>query len=140
MPLVSVKRKRSKKKKRTTTEMTLKENYKDIGKGWYQLLDILEAIDTATMLSPIVNIVRHNGMLQVTFAHTDNIANKFIQDSVAYKIERLSAKLCESCGKYGFRRTELPETQTLCTACFAIKYSDVSESVPLWVANQKPSH
>lgn len=120
--------------------MTLKDTYKEIGTGWHQLLEILDSIDAEDRLLPVKNLNRSNGMLVVEFGETDNHAVKFIQDAVAYKIERMSAKLCEECGKYGFRRTELPETQTLCTACFAIKYSDVSESVPLWVANQTPSH
>ena len=62
---------------------------------------------------------------------------EFILKSIEYKFERLTAKLCEYCGQYGVRRTELPETKTLCTRCYAFEYSE-RNPVPSLVANQQP--
>ena len=84
-------------------------------------------------------IERKNGMLSVIFKRTDltNETQEFILKSIEYRIERVTAKLCEECGIHGLRRTDLPIVQTLCTRCYAFKYSEINP-VPSLVANQKP--
>lgn len=111
-----------------------------MGTGWAGLLNELVAVDMELKQLPyyygIVNIHHHNGMLRVVFGPTEeqlqhetiSLGIQFITNAVAYRIERLSAKICEDCGQYGNRRTELPTTQTLCTRCFALKYSEFKDS------------
>ena len=105
---------------------TLKERYIEIGTGWSRLLDMVDEVLLYLGDKCIVtSVTRHNGMLRIEFANTTNTGQDHIQDAIAYRIERMSAKLCENCGRYGLRRTELPTIQTLCTSCYAIKYSEM---------------
>jgi hypothetical protein len=112
----------------------------NFGFGWHSLIEEVYAIqDQLSFCNGIYIIERKNGMLSVIFKRTDltNTAQEFILKSIEYRIERLTAKICEECGQYGLRRTELPFVQTLCTKCYALKYSEVNP-VPSLVANQKP--
>jgi hypothetical protein len=118
-----------------------KENIiNNFGSGWHNLIEKTYAIqDQLPFCDGIYVIERKNGMLSVIFKRSDltNEAQDFILQSVEYRIERMTAKLCEGCGKHGLRRTDLPIIQTLCTSCYAIKYSEINP-VPSLMANQKP--
>lgn len=118
-----------------------KENIiNNFGSGWHSLIEKIYAIQNQLVFCDGIYIIeRKNGMLSVIFKRTDltNQEQDFILQSVEYRIERMTAKLCEGCGQYGLRRTDLPLVQTLCTTCYAIKYSEVNP-VPSLVANQKP--
>ena len=119
----------------------IKENILNkIGSGWHSLIEEAYAIqDQLSFCNGIYVIERKNGMLSVIFKRTDltNTVQEFILKSIEYRIERLTAKICEECGQYGLRRTELPIVQTLCTRCYALKYSEANP-VPSLVANQQP--
>jgi hypothetical protein len=119
----------------------IKENIlNNFGSGWHSLIEKIYAIqDQLSFCDGIYVIERKNGMLSVIFKRSDltNTVQDFILQSVEYRIERMSAKICEECGIHGLRRTDLPLVQTLCTRCYAFKYSEVNP-VPSLVANPKP--
>lgn len=110
-------------------DMNLREIYSDIGTGWYGLLDTVSNVTQASHGDfQVTAIIRHNGMLQVTFTPLkESPGVVFIMNAVTYRIERLSARICEGCGQHGNRRTELPTTQTLCVRCYALKYSEFKD-------------
>ena len=113
---------------------------KNIGSGWYSYIDTVYNILPELSFCPGVYLIeRKNGMLHVIFSRTDltTPAQEFILKSVEYKIERLTAKVCEECGIHGVRRKDLPEIKTLCTKCYAYAYSEV-HPVPSLVAYPKP--
>ncbi len=112
----------------------------NFGSGWHSLIEKIYAIQNQlSFCNGIYVIERKNGMLSVIFKRSDltNTEQDFILQSVEYRIERMSAKICEGCGVHGLRRTDLPSVQTLCTRCYAFKYSEINP-VPSLVANQKP--
>jgi hypothetical protein len=118
----------------------LQELFPDI--GWEKLLHKLTVINTELMMLPsykgISSIERHNGMMKIVFEEVPAYHAMFvIQDAIAYKFERLSARMCEDCGQFGLRRTELKETRTLCTEHYALRYSE-EHPVPSMVANPEP--
>ena len=121
-------------------EIKKEEIINNFGTGWYNLIDKVYSIQYQLAFTTcVISVERKNGMLSVKFDRgLTSEEQQFILDSVEYRIERLTAKICEQCGKYGLRRTTLPETQTLCTACYAIKYSECNTSVPSLAANQEP--
>jgi hypothetical protein len=118
----------------------LKEKFPDI--GWEKLTEKLNRIDQEmrglACYAQIKTLERHNGMLKVVFndTHELDVAHD-IQDAIAYRFERLSARMCEDCGQFGLRRTELKETRTLCTEHYALRYSE-EHPVPSMVANPEP--
>ena len=112
----------------------------NIGSGWHSHIETIYAmLPELSFCSGVYLIERKNGMLRVIFSRTDltTPAQDFILKSIEYKIERLTAKVCEECGQYGVRRTELSTVKTLCTRCYAFEYSKLNP-VPSLVANQKP--
>jgi len=67
----------------------------------------------------VETIQRFEAMLRIKMVgSTPEI--QYILDSICYKIERDSVKMCENCGKHGFRRFDeyLPEPKCLCFACY----------------------
>jgi hypothetical protein len=109
--------------------------------GWHKLVEqVFEVEKQLPFCSGVASIERENGMLKVQYVRADtlNEYQHFILSALEYRYERLSAKVCEVCGKYGIRRTELPITQTLCIRCYALAYSDEHPSVPSLVANPEP--
>lgn len=111
-----------------------------LGTGWHNTIDQVYAVQEQLSFCPGIYLIeRKNGMLRVIYKRTDltNQAQEFILSSIEYRFERLTAKLCEDCGVFGLRRTELPEVRTLCTRCYAFAYSNI-HPVPSLVANQEP--
>lgn len=120
--------------------MTKEIALEKFGIGWHSTINtIYEMLSYLPFCSGIYLLERKNGMLRVIFLRTDltNETQQFILNSIEYKIERMTAKLCEECGVYGLRRTDLPEIKTLCTKCYALEYSNLNP-VPSSVASQKP--
>jgi len=108
--------------------------------GWHNLVEqVFEIEKQLPFCSGLTEVGRTNGMLIVRFVRADtlNEYQRFILDAIEYKFERVSAKLCEGCGQYGVRRKDLQEVQSLCTVCYALKYSEL-HSVPSLVANSEP--
>ncbi len=133
--------KKKKKQKEKEKSMINKEQViTNIGSGWHSHIETIYAmLPELSFCSGVYLIERKNGMLRVIFSRTDltTPAQDFILKSIEYKIERLTAKVCEECGQYGVRRTELPTVKTLCTRCYAFEYSKLNP-VPSLVANQQP--
>ena len=112
----------------------------NLGSGWHSLVEQVYAIQNQLSFCDGVYIVeRKNGMMNVIYSRSllTTSEQEFILKSIEYKIERLTAKVCEECGQYGVRRTELPEVKTLCTRCYAFEYSKLNP-VPSLVAYPKP--
>lgn len=112
----------------------------NLGSGWHDTVHLLyELVPHLSFCSGVYVIERKNGMLKVILSRTDLTSKEqeFILSSIEYRIERLTAKICEECGQYGLRRTNLPEVKTLCTKCYALAYSEV-HPVPSSVAYPKP--
>lgn len=103
----------------------------NIGSGWHRLIETTYAIGNQLSFSDgVESIERKNGMLSVKFLRhplTDE-TQEFILNAIEYRLERMSAKLCEGCGQYGIRRTELPTIKSLCTRCNALEYSEYKDS------------
>ena len=121
-------------------QITKEQVLNKLESGWHNLVEqVFEIEKQIPFCSGIAEINRTNGMLIVRFVRADtlNEYQRFILDAIEYKLERISAKLCEGCGEYGVRRKEIPEVQSLCTVCYAFKYSEVF-SVPSLVANPEP--
>lgn len=111
-----------------------------IDSGWHNTVELIyEVLPQLPFCSGVYMIERKNGMLSVIFSRTNltNDTQEFILKCIEYKIERMTAKICEGCGQHGLRRVNLPEVKTLCTKCYAITFSEIN-SVPSLVANQKP--
>lgn len=95
-----------------------------IGNGWKEKFN--EKLKIVFKLFPktsVDSIERYQGMLRIKLFALDK-EMQFILDSVTYKIERESAKICETCGKAGRRitdKTYLSETKCLCWKCYAIE-------------------
>lgn len=95
-----------------------------IGTGWREKFN--ERLEIAFKLFPstsVDSIQRYQGMLRIKLIAIDKDI-QFVLDSITYKIERESAKICESCGSSGRRITDktfLSETKCLCWKCYAIE-------------------
>jgi hypothetical protein len=103
----------------------------NLGPGWHSLIERVYAIqDELSFCDGISAIERKNGMLYVLFERPPLTTEhqEFILSAIEYRLERLTAKLCEDCGQYGIRRTELPTIRSLCTSCYANRYSEMTES------------
>ena len=122
-------------------QITKEQVLNKLESGWHNLVEkVFEIEKQLPFCSGIADVERANGMFKILFVRADtlNEYQRFVLDALEYKFERISAKLCEGCGKHGVRRKDLPEIQTLCTTCYALKYSEVHTFVPSLVANQQP--
>ena len=109
-----------------------------VNSGWHNLVEqVFEIEKQLPFCSGIADIGRKNGMLQVRFVYADtlNEYQRFILSSLEYRFERISAKICEKCGKYGFGRKDLKEVLTLCFTCYVLEYDTIADFVPPLVAN-----
>lgn len=119
----------------------MKENILNtIGSGWHIYIEtVYTMLPELSFCSGISSIERKNGMLQVRFSRSDLTTpeQEFILSAIEYKLERITAKICEDCGVYGLRRTELSEVKTLCTPCYAHVYSALHPT-PSLMAHSEP--
>lgn len=122
--------------------MTIKkeEALQQLNIGWHSLVETTYAAEELSFCIGVESVQRKNGMLSVKYkrAGATTEYHTFVLDSLEYKIERLSARLCEGCGKYGVRRTDLPVIQSLCTSCYALQYSEQHDIAPSLMAHQEP--
>ena len=106
--------------------------------GWNKLIDKVYAITELLTFATVAEVNIRHSMLQIIFEPTLDKHQQYVLDCIAYKIERESALTCQDCGISGVRRKALPGSPNLCTACYAIQYSDYVESVSPQVTNQEP--
>ena len=89
------------------------------GPGWHQLI-----LDAYTMMdlvpTAIICSAKHcSGMIHM-YVRTDgdNDLYQNAAEGIAWKVERLSAVICEHCGKRGKRRKEFKKILCLCNSCY----------------------
>lgn len=112
----------------------------EIGKGWNVLIEKVYSIQNKLSFAIVTSITKEHGMLKINFQDPLDNDLQYVLDCIAYRIQRQSARMCELCGAYGESRKNLPEIQYLCTPCYAIKLSDVMESMsPIQVTPINPS-
>lgn len=99
----------------------------NFGIGWRNLFE--KHLEYAITLLPdisISSVERYEAMLRIKF-YTSNEHLQYIVDSLAYRIERVSAKTCEKCGVYGLRRIDewLEEPMCLCLSCYTLMVDEI---------------
>lgn len=97
----------------------------NFGSGWRDLFEKhLEYVSTFLPDTTLSSVERYKGMLRIKFT-APNEHIQYLLDSFTYKIERDSARTCELCGNYGFRRDSewFSGQLCLCTPCL-IKHVD----------------
>ena len=116
------------------------EILKQFNTGWYTLINKAYSANELSFYNGIEFIERKNGMFCVRYIRTSEITEyqNFVFECLEYKLERMSSRICEGCGKHSIRRTDLPVIQSLCTACYALTYSEIHTTVPPKVANPEP--
>lgn len=103
--------------------MTLQEAYQYVGKGWHPLIKHYFGMmmwigdcqgPESTWVRPEVVEVGHNiGMLKIK-AECEVPLVQEMCDRLSWSIERDSARICEVCGKKGWRRKALPGAPNRC--------------------------
>lgn len=95
-----------------------KEYIKNLfGEGWQELIENAFRVVSYFPNAQICSAKRFYGMLHM-YATADDEFNLHVIEGILWKVERLSAKICEHCGKQGRRRKELKETRCLCNNCY----------------------
>jgi hypothetical protein len=102
---------------------------KDFGVGWQEAFEgRLQAVYKYFPDTTLQSAIRYLGMLRVKFTALDTDAQSML-DSITYKIERESTRICEKCGAYGRRQEEhLPEKQCLCWKCYALTVDELVQN------------
>jgi hypothetical protein len=117
----------------------IKEKAKEIVKpGWHNLVDKIYAITEVLPFAKVVDIKLRYSMLQIIFESSLDKHEQYVLDSISYKIERESARICEECGLSGIRRKDIANSPCLCTTCYTLQYNEMMESVSPQVTNQEP--
>jgi hypothetical protein len=97
-------------------------------KGWNSLLDILElSLEYLTQAVSIKEITTRYGMLSVIFEDTDNKHLTYLLNSLAFKLERDSVRVCMSCGNKAIRRKNL-DNAVYCFPCWVHTSNQVESS------------
>lgn len=93
-----------------------------VGEGWsllveryYNFLDVLScATESLGWVDiEVLEVEVSRGMLRIVARHADMTVQDML-DKLAWAIERDSAKVCEVCGKKGFRRKSLEGEPNRC--------------------------
>ena len=113
---------------------------KQLNTGWHILIEKAYAAEILPFYTGVEFIERKNGMFCLKYNRTPETTDyqNFVFECLEYKLERMSSRICEKCGKHSIRRTDLPVVQSLCISCYAISYSEIHTSVPPKVANSEP--
>ena len=120
-----------------TKFMSREETLQSVGPGWSKLVNrYWDFIDTLNdypnpdrLSAGIVLVDNARGMLHIVAQNGPN-GGAVIQemvDKLAWAIERDSAKVCEKCGKKGFRRKNLPGTPNRCRKHYIELANDMAE-------------
>ena len=118
---------------KTFTKEEMKEYF---GDGWSDLLD--KAFYMISLL-PDVEICsarRCYGMLHM-YARCEDELVLAAAEGILWKVERMSAMVCEGCGKQGRRRTELKETHNFCNDCYLIYLNKVDDPLTLFLPGRE---
>lgn len=98
-------------------------------KGWKQVFT--PYFNFLYKLFPEIKVksaVRYMGMMRIQLTHSDHYV-QYLLDSVTYKLERHSVRICEECGSAAGIRIKyddrLPEILCLCWKCYAMEISSI---------------
>ena len=132
------KKKQKEKKEKYKIKMTIEAATVQVKSGWYKLIDKVYAITDILSFAKIESITLRHSMLQINFEASLDKSQQYVLDSISYKIERESTRLCEECGLSGIRRKDITNSPCLCTTCYTLQYNAMMESVSPQVTNQEP--
>lgn len=118
--------------------MNIEEAKVQVKSGWHKLIDKAFAITNILPFAKIESITFKYSMLQINFQSALDKSQQYVLDSISYKIERESARICQECGSGGNRRKDIINTPCLCTICYTLQYNEMMESVSPQVTNQEP--
>ena len=118
--------------------MNIEEAKVQVKSGWHTLIDKVYAITDVLPFAKIASITFKYSMLQINFETVLDKAQQYVLDSISYKIERESARVCQECGSSGNRRKDIANSPCLCTTCYTLQYNEMMESVSPQVTNQEP--
>lgn len=107
-------------------QFTKEEILNYFGDGWSNLIENAFKAISWFPSAQIYSAKRCLGMLHIYIRSEDEFEENAAQ-GVCWKIERLSATICEHCGTVGKRRKELITIYCLCESCY-IKYLDSHEN------------
>jgi hypothetical protein len=97
------------------------DNFKE---GWRNKFEsCLNYVQTTLPEARIESIERYKAMLRIKFV-APNPDMQYLLDCLSYKIERDSARMCEFCGEFGYRRLDELFTEPLCL-CFTCYVREV---------------
>lgn len=107
----------------------MKEHF---GTGWHLLLDKAFRMVRFIEGAEIRSAKRNFGLLHVYVEAPDQETQE-AAEGVAWKVERLSAKVCEGCGNHGVRRKNLRYPFNFCTVCFTKYLDDQDDPLSLFL-------
>jgi len=102
----------------------IQEYLKQYGLGWQNaFIPKLEILFKMFPSATLVDTKRHFGTLRIMVDGVLDNDQRFVVDSILYKIERESATICEGCGVPCRipKKEHLPEKKMLCWKCYALE-------------------
>jgi hypothetical protein len=96
--------------------------------GWLKLENELNLVLEKINLKMINAFTNEHGLVIFEFEKTEDIALQKLGEILAWYYQRIAAKTCQSCGKWGSRRKDLPLYPTLCHLCYVLAYNEFHES------------
>jgi len=100
--------------------------------GWKELLDKSFRMVRFIEGADIKGAKRHYGLLHVYVTAPDE-ERLLAAEGVAWKCERLSARVCEGCGGIGIRRVNLKTPINFCSDCFTIYLDEQDDPLSLFL-------
>lgn len=97
-------------------------------KGWNSLFDTLEnSLKYLTQAVSIKEITTRYGMLSVIFDEAEDPHLTYLLNSLSFKLERDSVRVCMSCGNKAIRRKNL-NNEVYCFPCWVHTSNQVESS------------
>lgn len=115
--------------KRIFTADEIKSYFKS---GWGELLDKSFRMISLVEGAEIHGAKRNFGMLHL-YVWAPDEERQLAAEGIAWRIERLSATICEGCGKIGRRRTELKIPINFCIDCYTQYLNDNPDPLSLFL-------
>ena len=100
--------------------------------GWHELIDDAFFLISRFPEAQICSAKRCFGMLHM-FARCDDERILNAVEGILWKIERISASVCEGCGRMGRRRKELKNIYCFCNDCYLIHLNKAEDPTKLFV-------
>lgn len=96
--------------------------------GWNEIEKNLNLILENVSLKLNTFSINKHGLLKLQFNTTDDLGMRKLGEILSWYFERIAAKTCQTCGRYGHRRKDLPDCPTLCFACYVPLYNILHET------------